>query len=134
MRISDWSSDVCSSDLLVVVLVVALAVDVMKPATLGFVMPCMSLEYSISTPTASVLALLALIGTTVGSIVWGRLADVFGRRAGILLSALMFIGTAICGAMPTFEWNLGMCFLMGASAGGLLPHAFTLMAEAVPPG
>ncbi|HEY9541808.1 MAG TPA: MFS transporter, partial [Luteimonas sp.] len=117
---------------LVVVLVVALAVDVMKPATLGFVMPGMSLEYSISTPTASVLALVALIGTTVGSIVWGRLADVFGRRAGILLSALMFIGTAICGAMPTFEWNLVMCFLMGASAGGMLPIAFTLMAETVP--
>lgn len=117
---------------LVVVLVVALAVDVMKPATLGFVMPGMSTEYSITTPTASVLALVALIGTTVGSIVWGRLADVFGRRAGILLSALMFIGTAICGAMPTFEWNLVMCFLMGASAGGMLPIAFTLMAETVP--
>src|SRR5690606_10094630 len=78
------------------------------------------------------LALVALIGTTVGSIVWGRLADVFGRRAGILLSALMFIGTSICGAMPTFEWNLVMCFLMGASAGGMLPIAFTLMAETVP--
>ena len=117
---------------LVIVLVIALAVDVMKPATLGFVMPGMSLEYSISRPTASVLALVALVGTTVGSIVWGRLADVFGRRAGILLSALMFIGTSICGAMPTFEWNLLMCFLMGASAGGMLPIAFTLMAETVP--
>ncbi|GAA3924839.1 MFS transporter [Luteimonas lutimaris] len=117
---------------LVAVLVIALAVDVMKPATLGFVMPGMSSEYSITRPTASVLALVALIGTTVGSIVWGRLADVFGRRAGILLSALMFIGTAICGAMPTFEWNLVMCFLMGASAGGMLPIAFTLMAETVP--
>ena len=117
---------------LVVVLVVALAVDVMKPATLGFVMPGMSAEYAITKPTASILALVALIGTTVGSVVWGRLADVFGRRAGILLSALMFIGTAICGAMPTFEWNLVMCFLMGASAGGMLPIAFTLMAETVP--
>src|SRR3546814_7869293 len=44
----------------------------------------------------------------------------------------MFSGTAICGAMPTFEWNLVMCFLMGASAGGMLPIAFTLMAETVP--
>src|SRR3546814_2318739 len=95
-------------------------------------MPGRSLGDSISTPAASVLALVALIGTTVGSIVGGRLADVFGRRAGILLSALMFIGTAICGAMPTFEWNLVMCFLMGASAGGMLPIAFTLMAETVP--
>ena len=60
------------------------------------------------------------------------MADVFGRRAAILLSALMFIGTAICGAMPAFGWNLVMCFLMGASAGGLLPITFTLMAETVP--
>jgi putative MFS transporter len=117
---------------LVTVLMVALAVDVMKPATLGFVVPGMSSEYEISKPTASLLALVALIGTTVGSIVWGRVADVFGRRAAILLGALMFIGTAICGAMPTFEWNLAMCFLMGASAGGLLPITFTLMAETVP--
>ena len=117
---------------LVVVLVIALAVDVMKPATLGFVMPGMSLEYEIAKPTASLLALVALTGTTVGSVLWGRVADLFGRRAAILLSALMFIGTAICGAMPTFEWNLAMCFLMGASAGGLLPIVFTLMAETVP--
>ena len=117
---------------LVLVLAVALAIDVMKPATLGFVVPGMSSEYAISTPTASLLAFVALIGTTVGSVVWGWMADAFGRRAAILLSALMFMGTAICGAMPLFGWNLVMCFLMGASAGGLLPIAFTLMAEAVP--
>ncbi len=117
---------------LVAVLVVALAVDVMKPATLGFVMPGMSAEYEITKPTASLLALVALTGTTVGSVLWGRVADTFGRRAAILLGALMFIGTAICGAMPSFEWNLVMCFLMGASAGGLLPITFTLMAETVP--
>ena len=117
---------------LVVVLVVTLAIDVMKPATLGFVMPGMSAEYDIEKSRASLLALCALTGTTVGSVVWGRIADRFGRRAAILLSALMFIGTAICGAMPAFEWNLAMCFLMGASAGGLLPITFTLMAETVP--
>ena len=117
---------------LVIVLVITLAIDVMKPATLGFVVPGMSAEYDISTSRASLLALSALTGTTVGSVAWGRIADVFGRRAAILLSALMFIGTAICGAMPSFEWNLAMCFLMGASAGGLLPITFTLMAETVP--
>ncbi len=117
---------------LVAVLVVALAVDVMKPATLGFVVPGMSHEYEIPKPTAGWLPLVALTGTTVGSVVWGRVGDLFGRRAAILLSALMFMGTAICGAMPSFGWNLVMCFLMGASAGGLLPVAFTLMAETVP--
>jgi putative MFS transporter len=117
---------------LVIVLVIALVIDVMKPATLGFVMPGMTREYEISKQTAGWLPLVALTGTTIGSIVWGRIADLFGRRAAILLSALMFIGTAICGAMPSFEWNLVMCFLMGASAGGLLPIAFTLMAEMIP--
>jgi len=117
---------------LVLVLTVTLVIDVMKPATLGFVMPGMSAEYGIPRTEASLLALVALIGTTVGSLVWGRVADRIGRRAAILLSALMFIGTAICGAMPAFGWNLAMCFLMGASAGGLLPITFTLMAETVP--
>jgi len=117
---------------LVLVLIVTLAIDVMKPATLGFVMPGMGAEYAIPHTRASLLALVALTGTTIGSLVWGRIADRIGRRAAILLSALMFIGTAICGAMPSFGWNLAMCFLMGASAGGLLPITFTLMAETVP--
>ena len=117
---------------LVLVLVVALTVDVMKPATLGFVIPGMTDEYGISERSAGWLALVALVGTAIGSVVWGRMADLFGRRAAILLSALMFMGTAICGAMPAFEWNLAMCFLMGASAGGLLPITFTLMAETIP--
>ena len=117
---------------LVIVLIVALAIDVMKPATLGFVMPGMTAEYAISKQTGGLLAFVALIGTTVGSVLWGRIGDVFGRRAAILLSALMFMGTAICGAMPSYNWNLAMCFMMGAAAGGMLPIAFTLMAETVP--
>lgn len=117
---------------LVIALLVAVTVDVMKPATLGFVMPGMKTEYGISQSSAGTLALIALTGTAVGSILWGRLADLMGRRAAILLSALMFIGTAICGAMPSFTWNLIMCFLMGLSAGGLLPITFTLMAEVIP--
>jgi putative MFS transporter len=92
----------------------------------------MTAEYAISKQTGGLLALVALFGTTVGSVVWGRIGDVFGRRAAILLSALMFMATAICGAMPTYNWNLAMCFLMGMAAGGMLPIAFTLMAETVP--
>lgn len=117
---------------LVLALLVAVAVDVMKPATLGFVMPGMTDEYNISQQSAGTLALVALTGTAIGSVIWGRMADLLGRRAAILLSALMFISTAICGAMPSFEWNLVMCFLMGLSAGGLLPITFTLMAEMIP--
>jgi MFS transporter, putative metabolite:H+ symporter len=117
---------------LLAVLIVALIVDIMKPATLGFVVPGMSDEYEITRETATLLAFTALIGTALGSVIWGLIADAIGRRSAILISSLLFVGTAVCGSMPAFEWNLFMCFLMGASAGGLLPIAFTLMAETVP--
>lgn len=117
---------------LIAVLAVALTIDVMKPASIAFVMPGMAHEYAIDMSTVGYLALSALVGTAVGSLVWGRLADVFGRRAAILLSAIMFMGTAICGTMPSFNWNLAMCFMMGAAAGGMLPITFTLMAETIP--
>jgi putative MFS transporter len=67
-----------------------------------------------------------------GSFVWGALADIYGRRASILLSSVMFIGTSICGAMPSFVWNVFMCFMMGAAAGGMLPVAYALLAEIMP--
>jgi putative MFS transporter len=34
--------------------------------------------------------------------------------------------------MPNFWWNVGMCFLMGASAGGMLPVSYALLAEIMP--
>lgn len=115
------------------VLMVGLVIDVMKPATLGFVLPGLAKEYGIERSTAALLPLVALTGTAVGSIVWGWLADVYGRRVSILLSAILFASTSICGAMPSFGWNLLMCFLMGSSAGGMLPVVYTLLAEIIPP-
>ena len=67
-----------------------------------------------------------------GSIVWGIIADIYGRKASILLSAVMFVGTSICGAMPSLAWNIGMCFMMGAAAGGMLPVTYALLAEMMP--
>ena len=76
--------------------------------------------------------MVALTGTTVGSFIWGALADIYGRRASILLAAVMFVGTSICGAMPSFAWNVFMCFMMGLAAGGMLPVANALLAEIMP--
>ena len=117
---------------LMAVLTLALVIDVMKPASLGFVVPGMRDEYGLSREMAAWLPFAALCGTVTGSVVWGALADLFGRRATILLSAVMFVGTSICGAMPDFGWNVGMCFLMGAAAGGMLPVTYALLAETMP--
>ena len=117
---------------LLLVLGVALVVDIMKPATLGFVVPGMRDEYGLTTAYVSLFPLSALTGTTIGSLLWGVMADRLGRRAAILLAALFFMATSICGFMPTFGWQLFMCFVMGLSAGGMLPIVYALMAESVP--
>jgi MFS transporter, putative metabolite:H+ symporter len=117
---------------LMAVLVVALIIDVMKPAALGFIMPGMVVEYSVPKKTASLVPFFALLGTVTGSVIWGVIADVYGRKASIMLSAVVFVGTSICGAMPSLVWNMGMCFLMGAGAGGMLPVTYALLAETMP--
>jgi MFS transporter, putative metabolite:H+ symporter len=116
----------------IIILAAALIIDVMKPATLGFVVPGMGAEYGLGSASVAVLPFAALLGTTVGSFIWGVLADLYGRRATILLASVIFMGTSICGSMPSFAWNIFMCFLMGVGAGGLLPVAYALLAEIMP--
>ncbi len=118
--------------ILMSVLVIALVIDIMKPASLGFTLPGMIAEYDQSHSVVSLVPFAALAGTVVGSLVWGAIADIYGRKASILLSAVMFVGTSICGAMPSLYWNIAMCFMMGAAAGGMLPVTYALLAEMMP--
>jgi len=117
---------------LMAVLVIALVIDVMKPASLGFTVPGMISEYGVPKRTVSLVPFFALAGTVTGSLLWGWIADLYGRKASILLSAVMFVGTSICGAMPSLAWNIAMCFMMGAAAGGMLPVTYALLAEMMP--
>jgi putative MFS transporter len=118
--------------MLMAVLVIALVIDIMKPATLGFTLPGMMSEYHVTKAVVSSFPFSALSGTVIGSVIWGWLADIYGRKATILLSAVMFVGTSICGAMPSLAWNVGMCFMMGVAAGGMLPVTYALLAEMMP--
>ena len=124
---------------LLAVMAVAVTIDVMKPTTLAFVVPGVAQEYGLKSPLnpqgrvpVALLPLCALVGMVAGAAGWGWLGDRIGRRASILLAGVMFIATSICGAMPSFAWNLLMCFLMGAAVGGMLPIAFALLAETIP--
>ena len=124
---------------LLVVMAVAVTIDVMKPVALSFVVPGFGMEYGLKSPAnpggsppAALLPLAGIVGTVLGSFTWGWLGDRIGRRATILLAGVLFIGTAICGAMPSYELNLLMCFVMGLGVGGMLPIIFTLMAETIP--
>lgn len=124
---------------LLLVLAVAVTIDVMKPTALAFVAPGITHEYGLKSalnpaghPPAALLPLFGLTGTVLGSLLWGWLGDRIGRRAAMLFAGVIFVATAICGAMPSFTLNLVMCFIMGLAAGGMLPVAFTLLSETIP--
>ncbi|MCO5972502.1 MFS transporter [Actinoallomurus soli] len=124
---------------MLLVISVAIVIDVMKPAALAFVAPGMAKEYGLKAAgnphghiPVALLPLSGISGTVLGSWLWGWLADRIGRRSSILYAGLLFVTTSICGAMPGFNWNLLMCFLMGIGAGGMLPITFALLAETIP--
>jgi putative MFS transporter len=124
---------------LLLAMAAAITIDVMKPTTLAFVVPGAAAEYGLKSPlnpTGTVpvawLPLAGITGTVLGSFLWGWLGDRIGRRASILLAGVLFIATSICGSMPSFSWNMVMCFIMGLGVGGMLPITFTLMAETIP--
>ena len=121
-------------------LVVAIAIDTLKPYTFTFILPGVAKEYDLSSPAHQVLghapvALLpffGILGTALGSVIWGYLGDRMGRRASILLACMIFIASSACGAMPAFWENESMCFVMGLAVGGFLPIAYSLLVETVP--
>jgi putative MFS transporter len=124
---------------LLVAMMLAVTIDIMKPTALAFVMPGMTTEYGLKgplNPTGTIpvayVSLSGIVGTVLGSFLWGWLGDRIGRRASILYAGIGFIGTSICGAMPTFSWNLVMCFVMGVAVGGMLPICYSLLAETIP--
>jgi putative MFS transporter len=109
-----------------------LVIDTMKPATLGFVLPGMKAEYDLSPTIVSLFPMAALAGLTLGSVVFGLLGDIVGRRASFIFTALLFATTAPCGFMPDYPWHLVTCFAMGLAAGGELPLIYTMLAETMP--
>jgi putative MFS transporter len=124
---------------LILVMAAAVTIDVMKPATLSFVLPGMAHEYGLKSPLnptgdlpAALLPLAGITGTVLGSFLWGWLGDRLGRRPSILMAAMTFIATSICGSMPSYALNMVMCFVMGLGVGGMLPIMFTIMAETIP--
>ena len=79
---------------LMLVMAAAVTIDVMKPATLSFVLPGMTREYGLRSPLhpagsipAALLPLAGITGTVLGSFLWGWLGDRIGRSHGDQQSA-----------------------------------------------
>lgn len=74
-----------------------------------------------------------LITATVTVPVWGRLADVYGRRPILLIGIAIFIvASALCAMSPTMLWLIAFRTLQGIGAGCVQPLVFTLVGDIFP--
>jgi putative MFS transporter len=118
--------------LVVIGMTLAVAIDFMKPITVGFVLPGFKSEYSLTGAEAACLAFFGIGGTAIASVFWGWMADRVGRRGALLYTSLVFIVTSSCGSMVHWQTNVAMCCIMGLASGGLLPVALAFLAEVLP--
>jgi len=84
-------------------------------------------------PTTAMIGLLgstALLAAFLGAFVFGRLADVFGRKKIYgLEAALMAAGAILSAFSPSILWLLIFRFVMGLGIGGDYPVSAVLMSE-----
>ncbi|WBB74670.1 MDR family MFS transporter [Micromonospora sp. WMMD1128] len=84
-----------------------------------------------------------VLGTTVSTPIWGKLGDLYGRKAVFLTSVVVFlIGSALCGMSGSGVFggaDTGMVELIafravqGLGAGGLMVGVMAIIGDLVPP-
>lgn len=76
---------------------------------------------------------IALAGFMVGQLLFGRMADRFGRRSTLIAAVLIFgTFTALCAAATDWWTLLLLRFPVGIGLGGAMPVVLTLSAELAP--
>ncbi|MFF4951160.1 MFS transporter [Streptomyces chattanoogensis] len=85
-------------------------------------------------PDASRAVIVGLLATALGLPVHGRLGDLFGRKAALLLAILVFtVGSALAGWSRSMDELTAFHALQGFGGGGLLIGVQAVIADAVPP-
>ncbi|EPC72198.1 major facilitator superfamily permease [Lacticaseibacillus paracasei subsp. paracasei Lpp71] len=118
---------------LIVGIGVAWLFDAMDVGMLSFVIAALHSEWQLSTVQMGWIGSVSSIGMAVGAILFGMMADRFGRKAILILTLLVFsIGSGISAFATSYGIFLGLRFIIGAGLGGELPVASTLVSESVP--
>lgn len=97
---------------------------------IGAALVLIKAEWHPSTAMIGLLGSTALIAAFLGAFVFGRLADVFGRKSIYgLEAAIMAIGAVLSAFAPSVLWLLIFRFVMGLGIGGDYPMSAVLMSE-----
>lgn len=107
--------------------------DAMQVLAVGFTAASIAATFELTVPQALQTGTLFFLGMLIGAVVFGRLADRWGRRRVLLLTVAC---DAVFGTLsifaPDFTSLLALRFLTGIAVGGTLPVDYAMMAEFLP--
>ncbi|MDQ3169716.1 MAG: MFS transporter, partial [Acidobacteriota bacterium] len=109
------------------------ALDAFDIMLFALVLPELREDFGMSTTTAGILASLTLVASAFGGVIFGVIADRYGRTRALILSVLMYsVFTAACGLAVTV-WHLAIFrVLLGLGMGGEWASGAALVAETWP--
>lgn len=109
------------------------AADGFDVASVGYVAPLLRKAWSLSPAQLGPIFGAGLFGLTVGSFLFGPLADRIGRKRVIAISLVLFgVGSLACAYASSPMWLIVLRFATGAGLGGAMPNAITLSSEFSP--
>lgn len=117
----------------VVASVAGLTLEGMDIMFISFAMTMIISEFNIDLATGGLISSLTNVGMLLGGIIFGILADKFGRVRVFTYTVILFaIGTALTGLATSIEQVYLFRFIAGIGAGGEYGIGMALVAEAWP--
>ena len=100
----------------------------------GVAVPKLAPAFGLTPQQIGLFFSAATFGLIFGALAGGRIADAWGRRAGLVISLVTFGIFSIATAYTSsFEQLVGMRFLTGVGLGGALPNLVNIAAESAQP-
>ena len=97
---------------------------------IGTVSTIVATQWHLSTLQTSWVTGAAILGAFFGALVFGRIADVLGRKWVYLgVAVIMIIGAVASAVAPGFVWLVIARFVLGLGIGGDYPVSAVLMSE-----
>ena len=89
-----------------------------------------TLQWNLTTTETSWVTGSAILGAFIGALVFGRLADVLGRkRVYVVVALVMILGALASAFSPNWQFLVAARFLLGLGVGGDYPVSAVLMSE-----
>lgn len=104
--------------------------DAADVALLSFIMPLIKKEWFLNDNQIGLVSSITTVGMMVGAILFGYLADKFGKKNIIIITLLIFsISNLVLALTTNVSQFMLVRFLTGIGLGGELPVATTIIAD-----